>query len=107
MGTDKPDINRANIKENHHDQPVTISPDIEHKAVVTNVVNGIKTLTDIRKITPIGRFDYCIPRIQGFDSVRVEHPEFAQNGFADDDQAGWFLACNYRNKIPLFINLFR
>ena len=64
MGTDKPDINRANIKENHHDQPVTISPDIEHKAVVTNVVNGIKTLTDIRKITPLGRFDHCIPRIQ-------------------------------------------
>ena len=72
MRPDEPDINRADVEENHGNQPVAISPDIEHKSVIANVIHRIKSLSKVGQIAPISHLHYLVPSVQRLDSIRVE-----------------------------------
>ena len=83
MREDVPDIDDPPSVLDRRDEPILVSPDVEHRESIHSI--GVRKVgTDIGQMSPCGSLGYAVPMQQRLQRALVGIAEFGDRSLTDD-----------------------
>ena len=83
MREDVPDIDDPPSELDRRDEPILVSPDVEHRERVHSI-GARKVGTDIGQMSPCGSLSYAVPMQERLQRVLMGFAAFGDRSLTDD-----------------------